>query len=184
MRRGDGMADRDSPFERRINLAHEPPLSLGLVLVRPPTREVIGPSRRVVLEPRVMQVLIALAQAPNEIITRDELIMRCWHGTIVGESAVHRVISRLRLLAEELDGAFEIDTINKVGYRLRIAEPDTAPPPVSDRHIGRATRGPAPACPIRFLVVAPRCHGHLGRRRYDARDRWWIGAAPWLDNRQ
>ena len=116
------MADRDSPIERRILLAHEPPFHLGGVMVCPPTRELIGETKRAILEPRVMQVLIALAQAADEIVTRDDLIMRCWHGTIVGENAIHRVISRLRLLAETLDGVFEIDTINKVGYRLRIIE--------------------------------------------------------------
>lgn len=119
------MADRDSPFERKIHLAHEPPLHIGAILLCPPTRELIGPDRRAVLEPRVMQVMIALAQTPNEIITRDELIIRCWHGTTVGENAIHRVISRLRQLAEQFGGAFAIDTINKVGYRLRSIE--TAP---------------------------------------------------------
>ena len=46
-----------------------------------------------------MQVLVALAQARGRVITRDELIERCWGGRIVGENAIDRVISRIRQVA-------------------------------------------------------------------------------------
>ena len=76
-----------------------------------------------VLEPRVMQVLVALAEAEGAIVTRDALTRRCWEGRIVGEDAINRVISRLRRSAEEFcGGAFRIETVNKVGYRLVLAD--------------------------------------------------------------
>lgn len=124
------MADRDAQFEERINLASEPPIALGAALACPPTRELIAGAQTVVLEPRVMQVLIALARTPGAIITRDQLILQCWHGTVVGENAIQRTISRLRQLNADLGPLFEIDTINKVGYRLRTVAPgmrETAP---------------------------------------------------------
>lgn len=104
----------------QIVLADTPPFHLGNLQVRPASREVIGEdgSRRT-LEPRIMQVLVALAEAGGEVVTRDELNRRCWGGTVVGADAANRAISQLRRLANgPLKGAFTIETIPKVGYRL------------------------------------------------------------------
>ena len=100
-----------------IDLAHIRPFRIGSVEVRPATREVIGGERREVLEPRVMQVLVALAGARGEILSRDDLIDACWEGRAVSDDAVNRVLSRLRALARTFEG-FEVETITKVGYRL------------------------------------------------------------------
>src|SRR4051794_11189522 len=67
-----------------IQLARERPFRLGAVEVRPATREVVGPDGREVLEPRVMQVLVALARAGGETVTREDLTESCWEGRIVG----------------------------------------------------------------------------------------------------
>ncbi|MES2444421.1 MAG: winged helix-turn-helix domain-containing protein [Pseudomonadota bacterium] len=105
---------------RRIELGDAHELRLGGVLVRPSLRTL----RRTdgaeqVIEPRVMQVLVALAEAEGAIVTRDALTRRCWEGRIVGEDAINRVISRLRRSAEGFcGGAFRIETVTKVGYRL------------------------------------------------------------------
>jgi DNA-binding winged helix-turn-helix (wHTH) protein len=66
-----------------------------------------------------MQVLVALARANGGIVTRDELTCRCWDSRIVGDDAINRTLSRIRHIAAGLGtGAFEIQTIAKVGYRL------------------------------------------------------------------
>jgi len=113
------------PATGPIDLAREPDLVLGAMTVRPSTREVETVSGREVLEPRVMQVLVALAQAGGAVVSRDELIARCWEGRIVGEDAINRAIGRLRRLAEAEAGAanFAIETIPRVGYRLRVLSP-------------------------------------------------------------
>ena len=67
----------------QVVLAREPRFTLGRVKVRPELREVVSGARREILEPRVMQVLVALARADGEIVTRDELIEYCWSGRIV-----------------------------------------------------------------------------------------------------
>jgi DNA-binding winged helix-turn-helix (wHTH) protein/tetratricopeptide (TPR) repeat protein len=114
--------------DEKVRLAHAPPFSVGAVKVRPATREVLTESGRVVLEPRVMQVLVALARANGEVVTRDDLIAACWEGRVVSEDAINRVISKLRGLAEgAAAGAFTIETITKVGYRLTAAD-GLAPP--------------------------------------------------------
>jgi TolB-like protein/DNA-binding winged helix-turn-helix (wHTH) protein/Tfp pilus assembly protein PilF len=105
-----------------MELAHEAPLRLGEMRVRPATREVEFPGGRVVLEPRVMEVLVALARANGEVVSRDDLIAACWGGRIVSEDAINRVISRIRRLAAATGGRdFALETITKVGYRLRAA---------------------------------------------------------------
>jgi DNA-binding winged helix-turn-helix (wHTH) protein/tetratricopeptide (TPR) repeat protein len=114
-----------------ISLAHAPEFRLGAIAVRPALRQVVhADGREDVLEPRVMQVLVALAQARGAIVTRDDLIQSCWEGRVVGEDAINRVISRLRRLAEGMGrGSFRIETITKVGYRLLVAGGEVATPP-------------------------------------------------------
>ncbi|MFT3811698.1 MAG: winged helix-turn-helix domain-containing protein [Micropepsaceae bacterium] len=102
-----------------VLLAHAAPFRLGALHVRPATREVSTGDWRDVLEPRVMQVLVALARAAGEVVGRDELTQSCWDGRVVSEDAINRVIARLRRLAEQGEGAwFTLETVTKVGYRL------------------------------------------------------------------
>lgn len=124
----------------RIALASEPPFRLGPLEVIPAWRQVRSAGESRTLEPRVMQVLVALARAEGGIVGRDELIARCWDGRIVGENAINRVVSILRALAAETR-AFEIETITKVGYRLHRngarAEPPAPPAGRRARSISR-----------------------------------------------
>ena len=110
-----GSARLASPWP--IDLAHIRPFRIGDVGVRPATREVVRGEQRETLEPLVMQVLVALASARGEILSRDDLIDACWGGRAVTDDALNRVLSRLRALARTF-GGFEIETITKVGYRL------------------------------------------------------------------
>jgi DNA-binding winged helix-turn-helix (wHTH) protein len=139
---------QQGPWERaaaqigRIQLAHEPPIELGSIIVEPALRRIAHhDGREEIVEPRVMQVFVALIRSGGRILARDDLIACCWEGRIVGDDAINRVISRLRRIEETLGcGLFRIETINKVGYRLignipvlppRVANQDTAVPPVS-----------------------------------------------------
>jgi adenylate cyclase len=113
-------AARASPEPSRpITLAGEPPFNIGALEVNPRLRRIAGEDgREELVEPRVMQVLVALAKAGGDIVTRDELLAACWNGVIVGEDAIERVVGRLRRLGQSL-GEFRIETVSKVGYRLR-----------------------------------------------------------------
>jgi DNA-binding winged helix-turn-helix (wHTH) protein len=130
----------------RIALANEQPFRLGALEITPAWRQVrIGGESRT-LEPRVMQVLVALARADGGIVGRDELVERCWDGRIVGENAINRVISLLRALAAETR-SFQIETITKVGYRLVV---DGEPP---GSNIVAVTTGRAPSIPRRAALA-------------------------------
>lgn len=138
----------DLDLGEKVDLAHEKRFTLGAAEVRPATREVVWADQREILEPRVMQGLVALARAGGEVVSRDDLINAAWEGRIVSEDAINRVISRVRRVGE-ITGAFELETVTKVGYRLVAAGPQTQPgegPPV--------TTAPVPhfALPRRLLI--------------------------------
>jgi adenylate cyclase len=114
---------------QRIELAREAPLRVGAIYVEPGLRRVANDDgREALLEPRVMQVLVALVRAGGRIVSRDELAASCWHGVVVGEDALNRVIGRLRRVFDEVgDGELHLETITKVGYRLVAQDAPPAP---------------------------------------------------------
>jgi len=103
----------------RIKLAEKPDFDLGGLRVSPARREVHMAGQRRELEPKVAQVLVALASAQPEVVSRDQLIEQCWDGRIVGNDALNRCIVALRHLAKEFSPEpFEIRTVARVGYCL------------------------------------------------------------------
>jgi adenylate cyclase len=109
-----------------IDLVGEADFVLGASRVSPSRLEVSRAGLHETLEPRIMQVLVALYQADGKVVSRDELIARCWEGRIVGEDAITRAVGRLRRLSEADDGAsFHIETIPKIGFRLVAAAQTT-----------------------------------------------------------
>ncbi|HTF42361.1 MAG TPA: hypothetical protein VK641_00615, partial [Terriglobales bacterium] len=63
-----------------IDLVGEPDFVLGASRVSPSRLEVSHAGLHETLEPRIMQVLVALYQADGKVVSRDELIARCWEG--------------------------------------------------------------------------------------------------------
>lgn len=137
-----------------INLATERPFALGDFRVDPAALRFDrgGPHDRQ-LPPRVMKLLVALYQADGEVVGRDALNRRCWGGQHLGRDAIERAIGTLRRLAEEAGPrGFAVETIPRVGYRLRAADSadeaprsavplvphaEPAPPPPPERGISR-----------------------------------------------
>ncbi len=112
----------------RVDLAATPDFDLGALRIRPAHRQACFPSGECrELEPRVMQVLVALAQRAGEVVSRDQLIVSCWNGRIVGDDALNRCVLAVRKLARELEPPpFEIKTIPRIGYCLSILQDGTA----------------------------------------------------------
>ena len=143
-----------------IDLAREPDFDLGSLHVRPARCEVEwkGVSRN--LQRRVMQVLVALAQARGSVVSQSDLVTRCWRGLSVSDDAIYRCISKLRRLASEYPEApYSIEAIPGVGYRLTSATPiedvpsgDAIPP--RNRGLGRGTKAGAAALAMLLLVAA------------------------------
>lgn len=82
------------------------------------------------IEPRVMDVLVALANAGGNTVSRDDLIKSAWGHTCVTDEALSRCISLIRqALGDDCRAPRIIETIPKRGYRLLAAvETDAARP--------------------------------------------------------
>ena len=110
-------------------LARRADFMLGRARISPPTHAVSGPGGAAKLEPMVMRVLLALADAGGEVLTRDDLVRDCWDGRFVGEDAVNRVIGVVRRVARgPAAESFAIETIPKTGYRLIVNEGESGRP--------------------------------------------------------
>ena len=152
----DGLGPRRArPDMRRIQLAHEPALRLGPLSIEPPVRRIAhADGREEIVEPRVMQVLVALLRAPGSILSREDLIECCWDGRIVGDDAINRVMSRLRRTSEGLGaGIFRIETVTKVGYRLALAVNIAPPPTLIGRRMTRASLAPSRSRLLGYLAA-------------------------------
>ena len=76
-------------------------------------------SDTVKLEPKVMRVLVYLANRHGQTVTRDELARAVWSGTVVGDDAVTNAIIKLRkAFGDDSRSPKVIETIPKLGYRL------------------------------------------------------------------
>ena len=70
------------------------------------------------LEPKAMHVLYQLALNAGETVSRSELMDKVWHGRVVIEDALTRIISQLRLTFDDSKTRQIIHTVPKKGYRL------------------------------------------------------------------
>ena len=92
---------------------------IGPWLVQPSLNLISQNSTAVHLEPKVMEVLVCLAQHAGEPVPKEELLQTIWPGTFVTDDAVKRCIVELRRVFEDdARGSRIIETIPKRGYRL------------------------------------------------------------------
>ena len=92
---------------------------IGALLVEPDQNCISDGADRHRLEPKVMEVLCALADRPGEVISRQELIDQVWGVEHGADESLTRAISLLRsVLNTDKDLHSVIETIPKRGYRL------------------------------------------------------------------
>lgn len=71
------------------------------------------------LEPRVMEVLVCLAQNPGRVLSKEDFLASVWQGAFVGDEALAYSISELRkALGDKARDPSYIETIPRRGYRL------------------------------------------------------------------
>jgi DNA-binding winged helix-turn-helix (wHTH) protein/TolB-like protein/Tfp pilus assembly protein PilF len=70
------------------------------------------------LEPKAVHVLYQLALCAGETVSRQELMDKVWHGRVVIDDALTRIISQLRLTFNDSKTRQVIQTVPKKGYRL------------------------------------------------------------------
>lgn len=96
--------------------------------VAPRLNSISQDGKTIRLEPKVMQVLLCLAGAQGDVVSKDDLIHKVWSGTFVTDDVLKRCIGELRkAFDDDPKNPNVIETIPKVGYRI-IAPLDVAGP--------------------------------------------------------
>ncbi len=115
----------------------------GAVEVRPDERQLLVAGKPAPVGARAFDVLLALIDHRDRVVTKDELLDRVWPGLVVEENNLQVQVSALRKVL----GPRSVSTIPGHGYRFTL-EPDAVPaerpaaprhnlPPQLDRFVGR-----------------------------------------------
>jgi DNA-binding winged helix-turn-helix (wHTH) protein/TolB-like protein/Tfp pilus assembly protein PilF len=129
-------------------------LQIGEWRVDRTTNELCRPGGTVRVEPKVMAVLMAIADRAGAVVSREELLVAVWPGVVVGDDVLTQCIIKLRkALGDNPRSPVYIETISKRGYRL----------------IAPVTRGDdAPAAPREETTAPPELPAPVRHRI-----RWW-----------
>jgi DNA-binding winged helix-turn-helix (wHTH) protein len=101
--------DRSAPAEFRI----------GEWLVQPRLNRLSHGERVVQIEPKLMDVLVYLAENPGEVVSKNDITDAVWPDLFITESVISRAIAGLRrALEDDARNPKFIETILKRGYRL------------------------------------------------------------------
>src|SRR5450631_1762515 len=95
-----------------------PQLRIGDWTVDRATNEISRGSERVHLEPKVADLLVALAQRADQVVGREELLAQVWGGVVSDDVLTQGVIKLRKALGDTLKDPVYIQTIPKRGYRL------------------------------------------------------------------
>ena len=105
---------------------------VGDVDLVPVTGAISGPKGRAKLDPKVMDVLVCLARARGQLVTRDQIMEAIWPDVVVTDFALSRCIYQLRRTLGKVSAisTSPIETLPKRGYRLmwKIADAESAAP--------------------------------------------------------
>jgi TolB-like protein/Tfp pilus assembly protein PilF len=108
----------------------------GRFELKPATRQLLADDQPTPLGERAFDVLLALIERRERMVTKDELLELAWPGLVVEENNLHVQVSALRKVL----GSSAIATVTRKGYRFALdvrseAAPHATPPletPVAD----------------------------------------------------
>jgi Tol biopolymer transport system component/DNA-binding winged helix-turn-helix (wHTH) protein len=139
---------------------------LGSCRVEPRALRVTRDGDSVRLEPRMMQVLLALARRDGRTVSREELLAEAWNGAVITDDSIYRVIHRLRsVLSADARTDAVIETVPKVGYRLL----QPVRPLAAGREANAASAAPPSRSRLPLIIAAVAATA--------------IGTAAWLSSR-
>jgi len=105
----------DDPVDVKLVM----PFKVGDWVADPDTGRLERQGEEVKLEPKVMQVLVYLAENQDKVVSREDLEATAWAGMVVGYDAVSGSIIKLRkALGDNSRNPTYIETVSKKGYRL------------------------------------------------------------------
>jgi TolB-like protein/Tfp pilus assembly protein PilF len=96
-------------------------LQLGVWRVQPQLNSLVCDLRTVRLEPKMMGVLLCLAQRSGDVVSKEQIVEEVWQGTFVTDDVLIRCVSELRkAFGDNAGKPTFIETIPRRGYRLLI----------------------------------------------------------------
>ena len=127
-----------------------------------------GEQRRI--QPKVMDVLLCLAEQPGELLSREDILRAVWGERAVSDEPLTRCIAELRAAFDDKAGDPQyIETLPKRGYRLIApVEPLAEGGPESARESAHRPWWPAAVLVVLALIVG------LGGA-------WWLARDPPVD---
>ena len=126
---------------------------MGEWSVHPSLNRLTRGQEEVRVEPKVMQVLEVLAETPNQVVSRDDLVARVWPGVFVTDDVLHRAIRELRrVFGDDTANPSYVETIRKRGYRL--IAPVTRPQAPGITPITLSMQGPPPRTLRSTITIA------------------------------
>lgn len=94
-------------------------LRIGAWQLNVAASEISKPGNTVRLDPRLMRLLLCLAERPGEIVSTEALLKAVWSEVVVTPDSVYQAIASLRRsLGDDPKKPEYIATIARVGYRL------------------------------------------------------------------
>jgi TolB-like protein/DNA-binding winged helix-turn-helix (wHTH) protein len=121
-----------------MNTSTTAKLRIGAWNVEPEMGQMTRNGETVRLEPRMMRLLLCLAERANQTVSADQLLDQVWPGVVVSPDSVYQAIASLRrLLGDDPKQASYIVTVPRKGYRMVAEvgawrEPETVPPALID----------------------------------------------------
>jgi DNA-binding winged helix-turn-helix (wHTH) protein/tetratricopeptide (TPR) repeat protein len=100
---------------------------IGAAQIHPDRLTILLDGEEHVVEPRIMEVLIVLAENAGETLGAEAILLEVWKHTHFGDNPVHKAINALRkAFGDNPKVPRYIETIRKRGYRLiaAVAFPD------------------------------------------------------------
>ncbi len=97
------------------------PFRLAELTIRPDANEIVGEEGAVRVGPKAMDVLLALANRADAVITKQELLDSVWTDVYVGDEVLSTAVWELRrALGDDARSPRFIQTVPRRGYRLLI----------------------------------------------------------------
>jgi len=110
------------------------------------------------VDPKVMEVLVALARHPGELVTREHLLDEVWLDRVVSDETLTHCVYQLRghLQAAGGDARYRklIKTLPKRGYCLDGMVEHAGPDRVAEQTPGRRQRSRAGLLAVLFVAIA------------------------------
>ncbi len=116
-------------------------ISFGRFTLDPTRRELLAGGERVRLASRTFDLLECLVEARGQVVSKEQIVARVWHGQQVAENNLTVQISNLRRVLAEHEETNLIGNVPGRGYQL-LAEIVVAPEP-------------DPAAPVRDRLSGP-----------------------------